>query len=79
MGDIEATSLAYERSVLATNPAVARGRFNVRHSITNWRLALVRSQDPARLPPASEALASPSKLGSSLEKYVSYVREELDA
>jgi hypothetical protein len=43
--------LAYERSVLATNPAAAREHSNRCDSITNWRLALVRRQDPARLPP----------------------------
>ena len=61
MGRIEATSLAYERSVLATNPGAARGHSNVCYSITNWSFPLVRGSDSRRLPPASEALASTSK------------------
>jgi hypothetical protein len=58
MGRIDAASLAYERSVLATNPAAAREHSNICDSITNWCLALVCRQDPARLPAASTALAS---------------------
>src|ERR1700693_201192 len=57
MGRIEAATLAYERSILATDSAASRQHFNVCDSITNWCLTLVRGQDPARLPPASEALA----------------------
>jgi len=57
MGRIQPTSLAHRRHVFAKDPTAARGRFNIGDSITNWCLALVRGQDPARLPPASEALA----------------------
>jgi hypothetical protein len=63
MGRIEATSLADQRNIFAENPTAARGHFNIRHSITDWCLALVRSQDSARLPPASEALVSLGKTG----------------
>jgi hypothetical protein len=42
MGHIETTSLAYQRSVLATNAATARGHSNMCDSITNWCLAVVR-------------------------------------
>jgi hypothetical protein len=41
MGLIETTSLAYERSVLATNATAAREHSNICDSITNWCLALV--------------------------------------
>jgi hypothetical protein len=58
MGRIEAASLADERSVLAKDPAAARGHSNRYHSITNWCLALVRGQNPARLPTTPEALGS---------------------
>src|ERR1019366_1453768 len=57
MGRIEATTLAHERSVLATNPTAAREHSNVCYSITNWCLALVCRSNPARLLPTSEALA----------------------
>jgi hypothetical protein len=57
MGRIEATGLAYWRSVRGTNPAVAEEDFHIHDSLTNWRLALVCRPDPARLSPASEALA----------------------
>jgi hypothetical protein len=50
MERIDATSLAHGRSLLDTNSAAACEYSNVCHSITNWRLALVRWQDPARLP-----------------------------
>jgi hypothetical protein len=63
MGRGDATSLAYERSVLASNPAAARGRFNIRHSIADWSFPLVRGQDSAGLPPASEALACVGAVG----------------
>ena len=63
MGHIEATSLAYERSVQPTNPASAREHPNIYHSITNRCLALVRGQDPARVPPASPALARAGRTG----------------
>jgi hypothetical protein len=39
MGRIDAASLAYERSVLATNPAAAREHSSICDSITNWCLA----------------------------------------
>ena len=63
IGRIDAASLAYERSVLATNPAATGERFNIRHSITDRSIPLVRGQDPARLPPASEALGGLSATG----------------
>jgi hypothetical protein len=65
MGRIEATGLAHERSVLATDSAAAREHSHLCDSFTNWCLALVRGQDPARLPPASETLASPRQYGRS--------------
>src|ERR1035441_170108 len=57
MGCIDATSLAYQRSVLATNPAAARGRFSIRHSVRDRSFTLVRGPDSRGLPPSSEALA----------------------
>ena len=57
MGRIDATSLAYERSVLATNPTAAREHSHICDSITNWCFALVCRSNPARLLPTSEALA----------------------
>jgi hypothetical protein len=52
MGRIEATSVAHERSVLATNPAATCEHSNICDSVTNWGLALVRRPDAARLPPS---------------------------
>jgi len=49
MGRIEATNMAYQRSVRATNPAAARGNSHICYSLTNWCLALVCRPDPARL------------------------------
>ena len=57
MGHIDATSVAHERSVLATNPAATCEHSNICDSITNRRLALVRGPNPARLSPTSKALA----------------------
>jgi hypothetical protein len=45
MGRIEAATLAYERSVLATNPAVARRCVNFGHSVTDWNIPLVCEPD----------------------------------
>jgi hypothetical protein len=56
MGCLEATSLAYERGVLTTNPAAAREHSNICDSITNWCLSLVCRPDSARLHPSSTAL-----------------------
>ena len=66
MGRLDATSLAHKRSVLATNPAAARGHSHICDSITNWCFSLVRRQDPARLPPASEALGGARGIGGRL-------------
>ncbi len=57
MGRIETARLAHERSVRATNPAAACEHSNRCDSFTTWCLALVRGQDPTRLPPSSKALA----------------------
>jgi len=57
MRRIDATSVAYQRSILATSPAAAFEHSKRCDSIKNWSLALVCRQDPARLLPASEALA----------------------
>jgi hypothetical protein len=70
MGRLEATSLAYERSLLEANPAAARARFNIRHSITTWCFALVRGSDSAWLPPASEALGGSRGIGGSFRPFV---------
>jgi hypothetical protein len=62
MGRIETTKLAYKRSVLATNPTIARRCSNLRHSISHWSFPLVREPDSPRAPPAPrhwEALAEP--------------------
>ena len=63
MGPIESTSLAHQRSVFPTNSAAARKRSDRCDSFTIRGLALVRSQDPARLPPASTALAGAGGAG----------------
>jgi hypothetical protein len=56
MGGIETTKLAYKRSVLATNPTIARRCSNLRHSVSHWSFPLVRKPDSPRVPPASQAL-----------------------
>jgi hypothetical protein len=66
VGCIDATNLAYERSVLASNPAAAREHSNICDSITTWCLPLVCGQDPARLPPASEALGGVGGIGGNI-------------
>jgi hypothetical protein len=63
MGRIEATSLAHERSLLATNPAATCEHSNRCDSVTNWCLALVCRPDSARLPPSSTALAGAGRIG----------------
>ena len=55
--------LAYQRSVLATNPAASREHSHISNSITNWCLALVCRPNPGRLSPTSEALASIGRIG----------------
>jgi hypothetical protein len=56
VGGIKATSLAYQRSVLAASPAATREHFNICDSVNNQRLAVVCGSDSAGLPTASEAL-----------------------
>ena len=63
MGRIDATSLAYKGSILATNSAAACENSNRCYSITNWRLPLVRGQDSAGLPAACKALAGAGGVG----------------
>jgi hypothetical protein len=63
MGSIHATSLAYRRSVHTANPAVAQEYLHVRYLLTNWSIALVCRPDPARLLPASTALAGAGGTG----------------
>jgi hypothetical protein len=41
MGRIEATSLAYKRSILATNPAASRRDISIRDCAPNLGFALV--------------------------------------
>src|SRR5437762_793826 len=65
MGRIDTASLAYEQSVLKTNPAAAPEHSNIRDSITNWCVALVRRPDSAGLPSGSEALACVSGTGQN--------------
>jgi hypothetical protein len=55
-GRVDAAGLAHERSVLATNPAAARERFNLCYSGTDWSFPVVRGSDSRRLPPSSTAL-----------------------
>ena len=62
-GRIEATILAYERSVVATDSAAAREHSNICDSITNRHLSLACGPNPPRLPPASEALAVAGEAG----------------
>jgi hypothetical protein len=77
VGRIDATSLAHERSVLERNPAAARGRFNIRDSITNWSFPLVRRSDSPRLLPSSTALAGPGELGTCFSR-ITEVTDLLD-
>src|ERR1700674_1610274 len=56
-GRIETASVAYQRSIYPACPAAAREHHNICYSITNWCLASVRGQDPARLPTPSATLA----------------------
>ena len=57
--------VADERSILATHAAASREGSHLCYSITNRCLALVRRQDPARLPPSSETLACAGEIGGS--------------
>ena len=65
MGRLKAACLAYEHSVLSTNPAAARKHSNIRDSITNWCVALVCRSNPAGLPTAPTALAGASGVGQN--------------
>jgi hypothetical protein len=65
LGCAYATSVADERSILAAHAAASREGSNLHYSITNRCLALVRGQDPARLPPSSETLACAGEIGGS--------------
>ena len=68
MGRIEAASLAYERSVLATNTAAARGRIIICYSSTDWSFPLVRGSDSRRLPSASATLGGASTACKGFER-----------
>src|ERR1019366_156815 len=63
MGRIDAASLAYERSVLATNPAAARAHSNIYHRQADRSIPLVRRPDSRRLLPTSTALADAGGTG----------------
>jgi hypothetical protein len=56
MGRIEATGLAYERSVFATDPASPRRCADFGHSISDRSVPVVRKPDSSRLQTASTAL-----------------------
>ena len=64
MERLKAASLAYEQSVLSTNPAAACKHSNIRDSITNRCVALVCRLNPAGLRTAPTALADASPNGS---------------
>ncbi len=69
MGSIEATSMAYERSILAANPTAARGRFHIRYSVTDWSFPLVRGPDSPRYRPHPRHWLALAKLaGVSAER-----------
>jgi hypothetical protein len=63
MGRINTTSMAHRRVILAEDPADARKCLDIRHSIKDWSVPLVRKPNSARLPTASEALAGASGIG----------------
>jgi hypothetical protein len=71
MGRVEATGMAYERSILAANPADSREHSNICDSITNWCVALVCRPDPAGLPAASAALGRAGATGWRFVRCVS--------
>jgi hypothetical protein len=63
MEHVETTGVAYERSILATDPATSREYPHICNSITNWCLAMVCRPNPRRLSPPSEALAGAGQFG----------------
>ena len=69
MGCIDAASLAYERSVLATNPAAARPLVEFGHRIGRRSITMVRRRDSQRpTPPASEALGGAGEIGWAFQR-----------
>ena len=74
MGRIDAASLAYEQSVLKTNPAAAREHSNIRDSITNRCVALVCWSNPAGLPTAPTALAGASGVGQNFRIELTFLK-----
>ena len=57
MGRIDTASLAYEQSVLSTNPASAIANVEPQLSIADWGVTLVCRPHSAGLPSAPKALA----------------------